>query len=258
MEKYDLVFSNPLLNSAGTLGFFPDPNKLNDVRTLGAFVTNPVSAHPRTPAVVTRFIPYEGGFLLHTGNPNPGFRTVFRRYRRLWGKSSIPIILHLLAENPGELAGMVQRVEGIEGVAGIELGLPPDIDGDSADALVQSAIGELPIIVRLPLDRALELAPLLSMKSDLIFSLGPPRGALPDHHGRFVHGRLYGPAVLPQSIRVVKALTGQGCTVIGSGGVYRSEDLRALLSAGALAVMLDAVLWRDGSLPDWGGYLTLP
>jgi dihydroorotate dehydrogenase len=253
MDKYDLVFSSPILNAAGVLGFSPDQNKFADVRRLGAFITNPISFIQRTPAAGTRFLPFQGGFLLHSGYPNLGFRRVVRRYSRAWAESPVPVIVHLLAENRRDLSVMVQKLEGMEGVMGIELGLPPDIDGESAAALVASAVGELPIIVKLPLDRAREIVPYLSFEASLIISLGPPRGELPNHQGKLVQGRLYGPSLLPQSLALVKKLSAQGCRVIGAGGVYSSEDIRAMLSAGALAVMLDAVLWRDGVLPDWEG-----
>lgn len=248
MEKYDLTFSSSLLNSAGTLGFFPDPNRFESLGKLGAFVTNPISANPRTPALGTRWIPFQGGFILHTGYPNPGFRSALRRFGRAWSDSPLPVVVHLLAEDTRDLAGMVAMLEEKEGVIGVELGLPPLIDGAAAFALVQAAQGELPLIVRLPLDRALELAPLLEILPGLTLSLGPPRGALPGPDGSLVHGRLYGPALLPHSLAIVSALTGRGCSVIGGGGIYCSEDIEAMLSLGAAAVMLDAVLWRDAKL----------
>jgi dihydroorotate dehydrogenase len=251
MKKYDLVFLTPILNAAGTLGFSPDQNKFADVKKLGAFVTNPISYFPRTPAAGRRIIHFQGGFLLHTGFPNPGFRNVLRKYGHAWAESPLPVIVHLLADNSGELPGMVQKLEGIEGVMGIEVGLPPDIDGKSAAALVGSALGELPLIVKLPMDRANELVPHLSFEPTLIFSLGPPRGALPGADGKLVQGRLYGPALFPYSLGVSKRLVEQGCIVIGAGGIYRREDILAMLASGVAAVMLDAVLWRNGNLPDW-------
>ena len=41
---------------------------------------------------------------------------------------------------------------------GIELGLPPGIDSHSAQVIIQAAVGELPVIARLPLDRVNDLA----------------------------------------------------------------------------------------------------
>ena len=114
MPKNDLYFEPPLMNAAGMLGFTPPPRR--DLSRLGAFVTNPISRLPRTPARGPRFIPYNGGFLLHTGLPNPGLSTAIRRYRRSWAASHLPIIVHLLAQTPEELAAMITAVEPLEGI----------------------------------------------------------------------------------------------------------------------------------------------
>ena len=45
----DLPLTGPLMNAAGTLGFAPDPRQPHS-DFLDAFVTNPVSLRPRTPA----------------------------------------------------------------------------------------------------------------------------------------------------------------------------------------------------------------
>ena len=50
MSKFDLTFSAPLLNAAGSLGFAPDPNGPVDLSRFGAFITNPISLRPRLPA----------------------------------------------------------------------------------------------------------------------------------------------------------------------------------------------------------------
>ena len=116
MPKTDFFFDKPLMNAAGMLGFFPDPHASLDFSRFGAFVTNPISHLPRTPAKGTRFMPYPGGFLLHTGLPNPGLSQAIRRYGRYWASSSLPVIVHLLAQNPDELAWMVEQIEGVGSV----------------------------------------------------------------------------------------------------------------------------------------------
>src|SRR5512147_1080331 len=100
MQKYGLHFSTPLMNAAGSLGFAPDPYGPTELEQLGVFVTNPVSLAPRSPAHGERVLSYPGGFLLHTGYPNPGLKNVIRRYAAGWSRSSLPVWVHLL---PGTL-----------------------------------------------------------------------------------------------------------------------------------------------------------
>jgi dihydroorotate dehydrogenase (NAD+) catalytic subunit len=249
--KLDLAFDPPWMNAAGSLGFAPARGGPLDLGRLGAFVTNPLSLEPRRPAHAARYAAYPGGFLLHTGYPNPGLRAVLRRYGEAWGRSPIPVLVHLLCKQADELKLAVRRLEGQPGVAGIELGLAPEVDPQQALKLVQAAAGELPLIVRLPLERAVELASRIlghgaGAEEVAAFSLGPPRGSLPVPEGGFAHGRLYGPAVFPLALRAVEQLGALGTPVIGAGGVYRLDQAKAMLRAGAAAVQLDVVLWRGG------------
>ena len=83
MLKNDLYFEKALMNAAGTLGFAPDPKGPVELSQLGAFVTNPVSRGARTPARGKRFSPYPGGFVLHSGLPNPGLNAVIQKQAAL-------------------------------------------------------------------------------------------------------------------------------------------------------------------------------
>jgi dihydroorotate dehydrogenase (NAD+) catalytic subunit len=253
MSKFELAFAKPAMNAAGTLGFAPDPHGIADLRRLGAFVTNPVSLAPRKPAGGQRYADFPGGFLIHTGLPNPGLSQVLRRYASRWQNSSLPVLVHLLAQNPAEAAEMVRRLEGVAGVAGIELGLPDETTAAFAAALTQAGAGELPLVVRLPMSRASELVPAISKAGAYAASLAPPRGALPVlHHQKWVtpergatlDGRLYGPAVFPLALAALQRATGLGLPIIAAGGVYDDSQVEAMLLAGALAVQFDAVLWR--------------
>jgi dihydroorotate dehydrogenase (NAD+) catalytic subunit len=234
------------MNSAGTLGFAPEPRLHRELGEMGAFLTNPISLLSRTPANGVRYIPFPGGFLLHTGFPNPGLETVLRRHVTRWERSSIPVIVHLLGQGIDELASMAMRLEGVPGVMGMELGFPKDASKELVRALVEAACGELPVIARLPVNQAVELAPVAVAAGAMAVSLSAPRGALPLPGGRLVEGRLYGPALFPQALAAVRSLIQAGLPVIGAGGVYTQEQAQAMLAAGALAVQLDAVLWRGG------------
>ncbi len=245
MPKNDLSLAKPLMNAAGFLGFAPEARGAVDISGLGAFVTNPISRRPRTPARGPRCVPFAGGFLLHTGLPNPGLSAVIRKAGRKWARSPVPVIVHLLALETGELAEMIYRLEGIEGVMGIEIGLPPEADDNAVFDFTQAAAGELPVIVRLPLEDCDRLASVAMEAGASAVSLSAPRGLLPGEGGQLVAGRLYGPALFPLALRAVERVAGLGLPVIGAGGVYRAADVAAMLEAGALAVQVDARLWGD-------------
>jgi dihydroorotate dehydrogenase len=239
MSKNDLFLDKPLMNAAGTLGFSPDRKGSVDLSQFGAFVTSPISRAPRTPAKGARFSSYPGGFLLHSGLPNPGLSAIIKQHGKRWAYSPIPMIVHLLALEPSSLAHMIEQLETIEGVMGVEIGLPPDINPDIAFDFAQAALGELPTILRLPLEKAEELAPAVMEAGASAVSLGAPRGKLEG-----ISGRMYGPAVFPLALRAVEKLAGLGIPVIGAGGVYQAQDVDAMLEAGARAVQVDTVLWR--------------
>jgi dihydroorotate dehydrogenase (NAD+) catalytic subunit len=248
MSKFDLYLSKPVMNAAGMLGFIPDMYGPVDLSSFGAFVTNPLSHEARTPAHSQRVSSFPGGFLLHTGYPNPGLKVAIRRYAIQWSRSPLPVIVHLLPGKVDETDEMVSWLERVEGLLAVEVGLPPDVDTATALAFAGAACGELPVILRLPFEHAFKLARAVAEMDIVGISLAPPRGAALNLPEGLVHGRLYGPALFPQALEVVHAITKAGIPVIGAGGIYCQEQIEAMLSAGALAVQVDTVLWRGG----WG------
>lgn len=249
MSKNDLVFSTPFLNAAGMLGLAPDvratldPFPQQSWEGLGAFVTNPLSMRPRRLTTHTGLVQYPGGMLLHTGLPNPGFFEVVRKYGRRWENSDLPVIVHLMADAPGDVRSMVQVLERYENICAVELGFAPLCPPEDVLAAVGQAGGELAIIASLSFEQALTLGPQVIRRGASAISFAPPRGVLPVDGG-FSSGRLYGPGLFPQSLGLLKSAVRLGLPVIAGVGVYRLEHARAMLEAGALAVQLDAVLWK--------------
>jgi dihydroorotate dehydrogenase len=180
MPKTELSLASPMMNAAGSLGFAPDMHQEAGLKRLGAFVTNPISLHRRTPAQGRRYLEFPGGFLLHTGYPNPGLNAAIRRYGRRWASAPLPVIVHLLPSQPRQLAQMLASLEGLDGVWGVEIGLPPESNAPDALAYAQAAVGELPMILRLPFEGAVQLAETLAasaLAEELAaLSFAPPRG----------------------------------------------------------------------------------
>jgi dihydroorotate dehydrogenase len=255
MPKRDLFFRTPIMNAAGMLGFAPDFRALQTSEffensevadVLGAFVTNPLSWRPRKTTAHPAVLEYPGGFLLHTGLPNPSLGAAVKRYAHKWADSSLPIIVHLMADRPEETARMVESLERVENVMAAELGFAPLLTDDIILTSLEMAMGELPLIVSLPAEQILRLAPRVMEAGAAAVSLSAPRGSLMTDDRSLITGRLYGPSLFPQSLETVRRLAGAGVPVIGGGGVYKREQAEVVKEAGAIAVQLDAVLWRGG------------
>ena len=247
--KRDLYFSKPLMNAAGSLGFVPDGRAGIPLDSFGAFVTNPFSLRPRKPAAQPEVIEYPGGFLLHSGLPNPGFNAGIKRYASRWDKSGIPVIVHLMADRPEETQRMVQMLEMQENVMAAELGFAPLLANDIILLTLEMCLGELPLIFSLPVEQVLSLGPRLIQAGAQAISISAPRGAMPENKGKgsgdkvVTTGRLYGPSLFPRGLETVYSAAKLGLPIIGAGGVWTKENAEAMLSAGALAVQVDAALW---------------
>jgi dihydroorotate dehydrogenase (NAD+) catalytic subunit len=233
-----LDLSSPWLNAPGTLGFAPS-RTWNWPKPQGAFLTNPLSLHSRTPAHNRAARPYPGGALLHSGLPNPGLRRVLRQHAAAWKRSSLPVWPHLFGL-PEEIHQMARLLEEAEGVAALEISIPIEADAGLALALLQAARGELPLVACLPLQlvRLPWLAGLAAAGASALH-LEAPRGQVEG-----ISGRLVGAGLLPLVMDALQVAMESNLPVIAGSGVFTVEDGDGLLKAGALAVAVDTALWR--------------
>src|SRR5262245_3570832 len=240
--KRDIYFSKPIMNAAGSLGFVPDTRVGISLDSFGAFVTNPISLRPRLPTAHPALIQYPGGFLLHTGLPNPGIHGALKKYSAKWTRSELPIIVHLMADRPEETQNMVRLLESQDNVMAVELGFAPLLADDIILLTLEMCLGELPFIFSLPVEQVLSLGPRLMEDGAQAISIAAPRGALMTDH--LITGRLFGLSLFPQTLETVHAAAKLGLPIIGAGGVWSKENADAMLSVGALAVQVDAALWN--------------
>jgi dihydroorotate dehydrogenase len=245
--KRDLYFSKPLMNAAGSLGFAPDTRAGIYLDSFGAFVTNPISLRPRQPTAQPTLIQYPGGFLLHTGLPNPGIRAALKKYSAKWTRSELPIIVHLMADRPEETQHMVRMLETQENVMAVELGFAPLLANDILMLTLEMCLGEIPLIFSLPAEQVLSLGPRLMQDGAQAISISAPRGALVNENKQVITGRLLGPALFAQTLDTVQSAAKLGIPIIGSSGVWLKENADTMLSVGALAVQIDAALWNPAS-----------
>ena len=247
--KRDLTIDPPLTNAAGSLGYSDETRRFIDLSPLGAMITNPVSLRPRVPARGPRWLPFVGGFLLHTGHPNPGFSEVIRRHRKRWAISPYPVIVHVLTRIPHEAGQMAEQLEEVEGVSGIELNLSESSPLE-AEALVSSTIAShVPVLAHLPIGADEQVAMAAIQAGAVALTLGAPRGTMQDSEGVLVNGRLYGRSIFPLALQSLTHLVDRvdGPILVG-GGIYTREQVDIMLAAGAAGVQLYAVMWTEPEL----------
>lgn len=242
--RAELAIQPGWMNAAGMFGFAPPavwPLEPPPV----AFVTDPISYKARSPAHDRRCLPYPGGMILHTGWPNPGFRKVLLTYGKRWARSNVPTWVHLLAERTNEVDKMVRWLEEAEGVAAVEIDLPHAASDHERLELVESALGELPLVLCVPLDQVNKEWVARAVESGVsAISISAPRGVMPVIDGSTVRGRCYGPGLLPLGLQALTCLREMNLPIIAGCGVYRWADYESMLKTGAAAVKLDTVLWR--------------
>ncbi len=231
------------LNAAGFLGWSP-PRQSSQALPLDGFVTNPISLNPRSPAADACLLPYQGGFLLHNGMPNPGLRQVIRHNAKRWQDASCPVWAHLIAQEAAQLDRMVRRFEEVESITALEISLEPTRGLPLARELLAAAAGEKPFLAWLPLDapEAFLNAAAESAAAGLV--LGAPRGTLPQS-ASFINGRLYGPGLSPLMIAKLGEAQQYGFqAVVAGAGVWSITLAQTMLAAGADAVQWDGALWK--------------
>lgn len=246
-HKRGLSLPHSILNAAGILGWGGEHRGLIDFSCLGALVTNPVTWTPRTPAHGPNVVEVPGGVLIHTGLPNPGVRRMVRQHAHDWARLGCPVIVHLAATTLRDVARAAEVLERTEAVSGIELGLREEVPASELTQLIRAVVGGPPLLVRLPLPRAAELGEAAVRAGADALTVGAPARLTVAVNEHKLTGRFYGPEAFPLALDTVRALANLdlGVALVGAGGIFTIEQGQALLDAGATAIQVDALLWRE-------------
>jgi len=117
--KTGLLIDSPLIAGSGAAGYgdaWPPGLKPED---FGLLITAPVSADPRKGKAQPRLAEIPAGFLLETGDHNPGFRRLLASHAQVWRRMKTPVVLSLVGGEPGDRAWMAAHLEELEEVIGV-------------------------------------------------------------------------------------------------------------------------------------------
>jgi dihydroorotate dehydrogenase (NAD+) catalytic subunit len=244
-NPYGLRLRAPVLAAAGCFGYGVEYAHSIERMRVGAIVTRSTSLAPRRQRQ-PRLLETPAGLLISGGWHNPGIEFVLAKHAPVWAGWDTPVILSLVGANAEEYATLAGALEGVEGVAGVELNLA-DTPPEQAARITAAArrATQLPILAKLPQGAATErlCAEVAAAGADALTLFAPPRATAADASGALVVGWLAGPAIRPLVLAGIAEMAASvGVPAVACGGVASAEDARQMLAAGAVAVQVGSAL----------------
>ncbi len=268
--KRGLRLPNPVMVASGTFGYGIEYGEVVDVQRLGGICCKGTTLRPRIGNPPPRVTETPGGMLNSIGLQNPGVDAVIEKYSGIWQGWDVPVLVNVAGESIEDYVEVVRRLDGVPGVAGIELniscpnvgkgGLQFAIDRDAARAVTAAVrrTTDLPLLVKLspnvadvrPIARAIEEAgadaiSAINTLSGLAVSADRTRAFLGN-----TYGGLSGPAIKPVALRIVYEVAQVvSIPIVAIGGVTNIGDVLDFMACGAVAVQVGTAIFADPELP---------
>jgi dihydroorotate dehydrogenase (NAD+) catalytic subunit len=265
-----LVVPNPVLVASGTFGYGVEYGDVVDVQRLGAICCKGTTLEARTGNRPPRVTETPGGMLNSIGLQNPGVDIVIERYAPMWANWEVSVLVNVAGESIEDYVTVARRLDGVPGVAGIELniscpnvgkgGLQFAVDREAAAAVTAAVrrATDLPLLVKLspnvtdirPIAEAIERA-----GADALTAINTLSGMAVDRRtGKAflgnVYGGLSGPAIKPVGLRIVYEVAQVvGIPIVGIGGIASLDDALDYLAVGASAVQVGTAIFADPEVP---------
>ncbi len=239
-----------------------------DIEQPGAIICKGTTLQPRSGNPEPRIVPVTAGVINAIGLQNPGIRVIIEQYAPIWAGWPTPVMVNIAGDSVEEFVALAEQLEGVAGVAGIEVNVScPNVRkggavfGASAQAVaeVTAAVRRattLPLIVKLSPNSgdvrptALAAAASGADAVSLINTITSMRIDTSTRRFALGHGTggLSGPAIMPIALRMVYEVATElrrsypQVPVIGLGGITTANDALEFLMAGATAIEIATVL----------------
>jgi dihydroorotate dehydrogenase (NAD+) catalytic subunit len=253
-----LTLPNPILTASGTFGYAREMAGLVDLKRLGGIIPKTITRLPRPGNAPWRTIETPAGMLNSIGLDNDGQEAFIEHHLPYLTTIGAPIIVSIAGSTLDEFVEMARRMEGLAGVAALELniscpnvshGVDLGVDPEMCRRVVagcKAACG-LPIIAKLTpnvTDITVVARAAAEGGADAISAINTALGMAVDWKRRRpmlgnVMGGLSGPAIKPLALRCVHQISRAVDTpIIGIGGIATIDDVMEFLVAGATAVQI--------------------
>ena len=266
-HKTGLLLHNPVMIASGTFGYGVDKANVTEIHRLGAIICKGTTLHPRSGNKEPRILETASGMLNAIGLQNPGIHAVIKKIAPTWATWQTPVVVNIAGETIEEFVEMAKLLEGVEGVAGIEVNVScPNVRtggavfGADAQTVAEATAAvrrttTLPLIVKLSPNsgdaRPTALAA-ASSGADAISLINTITAISIDTRKRRPTlangtGGLSGPALKPIALRMVYEVARElhsshpQVPVIGIGGISNANDALEFLMAGASAIQIGTI-----------------
>jgi len=264
---------NPVVLASGTCGYGEELEPFVAMSSLGGIVTKTITPEPRSGNPPPRIVETATGMLNAIGLQNPGLDGFMQDKWPYLSRLDTQVIVNIAAPTAKQHGEMAAALEGLEGIAALEVNIssPNMKDGGmlfgcSAPAS-RSVIEEvrratqLPVIAKLTpnvtdiveIARAVQDggADGISMINTLVgmaVDLGQRRSVLAN-----VTGGLSGPAIKPVALALTwKVHQAVDLPIMGIGGIANASDALEFILVGASAVQVGTASF---SVPDAGAHI---
>jgi dihydroorotate dehydrogenase (NAD+) catalytic subunit len=260
-----LSLRNPILTASGTFGYAREMERLVDFGRLGGILPKTVTRVPRAGNPPWRTVETAAGMLNAIGLDNDGIDAFIEHHLPYLRELPTAIIVSIAGRSHDEFVEMAQQLDGLPGVAAIELNIScPNVahgvdfgaDAGMCGRLV-AAVRErtkAPVIAKLT-PNVTSIATIARAASeagaDAISLINTVLGMAIDWRKRKpllgnVLGGLSGPAIKPIALRCVYQVAQAVKTpLIGIGGIATIDDVMEFLVAGATAVQIGTANYYD-------------
>jgi dihydroorotate dehydrogenase (NAD+) catalytic subunit len=252
-----IKMKNPVLTASGTFASGREYSELIDVGKLGAIVVKGVTLKEKKGNPPPRICETPSGILNSIGLQNKGVNYFVEEELPFLRKQRIPVIVNVAGSTIEEYLGVIERINGVHGISGIELNIScPNIkeggmvfgsDPKMARKIVKEAksVAEVPLIVKLT-PNVMDICEIASVVveagADALSLINSVLGMAIDirtFRPRLATtlGGLSGPAIKPIALRMVWDVARTvDVPIIGMGGISCLEDALEFFLAGATAV----------------------
>jgi len=258
-NKRGFRLKNPVLTASGTFGYGDEEGHLFDIQRLGAIICKGTTLEMREGNPQPRLAETPRGLLNTIGLQNIGVEALIREKAPVWAGWSVPVIVNIAAESIEGYAKLARRLDGVAGVAGIEVNIScPNVSAGGMEfgiaprpaAAVTRAVREatsLPLLVKLTpntSDIVAVAAAVVEAGADCVSLINTLKGMAIDIKKRRpvlgnICGGLSGPAIKPVALRMVYEVASiLPVPVVGCGGIFSAEDALEFIMAGASAIQV--------------------